>query len=69
MSELKEVFFDGVESIHILNGTVRMDFFYSAAARGEQRQSRTGSQGPVCRAAAIVSEYSFIYAAACGQAH
>ena len=27
MSELKEVFFVCLESIHILNGTVRMDFF------------------------------------------
>lgn len=27
MSELKEYFFDGMESIHIINGTVRMDFF------------------------------------------
>lgn len=27
MKQIKETFFDGVETIHLLNSTVRMDFF------------------------------------------
>ena len=27
MNKIKENFFDGVETIHLLNSTVRMDFF------------------------------------------
>lgn len=55
MSELKEVFFDGVESIHILNGTVRMDFFTL-----QPPAESTGNPVPEVKARFVVPLQSFL---------
>lgn len=55
MSDLKEIFFDGVESIHILNGTVRMDMFTL-----QPPKESNGNPVPVVKERVIVSLQTFL---------
>lgn len=55
MSDLKEIFFDGVESIHILNGTVRMDMFTL-----QPPKESNGNPVPEVKERVIVSLQTFL---------